>query len=59
MPEPYSKLLRIRQRNTNTFSGGLYNQPYLERLEFDECMDAEAEFKQIQDANEKIKLTGR
>lgn len=59
MPEPYRKLLELRRLRINTFSGGLYNQPHYQKLEFNACLDAEAEIKQINEANLKIQLAGQ
>lgn len=54
-PEPYEKLRRLRRFNLATFAGGLYDQPYLESLEFEAVIAAEEEFNVIRAFNQRQK----
>jgi hypothetical protein len=56
-PEPYTNLRRLRRFNFShlTFSGGLYNQPYLEQMELHTVVEAEYEYTELQALRAKKK----
>lgn len=54
-PEPYQLLLKLRRFDMSFYSGGYNNQPHILMLEFQMCMIAEDEHKQIVAANQRMK----
>jgi hypothetical protein len=53
-PAPYLRLIRLKRYSIMTYSGGLYNQPHIELMEFDAVQRAINEYEHIQLVNARI-----